>query len=909
MPNSKLLLLAISLISCSNEGRIEVSFREKLGIPKFAKKVVVLGQSSHLDLSWTKTSDEYWREDVENILKRAMTFLELDILHKVFYSEPFYILKFYDSLKDEEKKKFLRFFDDERFQILGGGWTTPDVLVNQTEAILRDYLETHRMLTEKLGREIDIKDNWLPDSFGLSGNLPDVLSSSGFRSVGFSRIDGIIKMTVSSLIALKRPLVKEDIEAGSSAGKLFDLGTNTFFWRGRNGGKVLAYWMPYLYGQGDNLLCKSLPAGFFGKESACGSKESEVDEDGFLKNLQIELGRLEPFSKRIPYTFITAGLDFVPPIEIMGERVRFWNENYYPETGTYIVIGSFKDFVDLVLEWAEDNPDAIPEISEDLEPYWTGFYGSRTLLKSLIKKSLFSLLALETLFTIYDSAVNVDTKFRKEMRELLNNLYLKMIFLTSNHDLVTGTTYPDVITKEQIPFASSVLSEVEGRLSSLLSKVLKIFGETSSKSIILFNPLWFERSEYVIVPLIFNKDEYFGLKLYSPSDGKYLQYDGVYEKRFENSSLSEITLIFETNLPAFGIKTIVVEPSSKIQTNLPKIQEDEDENSFRFYNGDMTVEVMKKGNVINIKRRGEVMKLYDVLWEDDGGMWRIGSEFKKLEGCSGKDKFTRSTRTPNFYSLEKIFDSNSLKYLSVNYVEKEFNINKIIKIYYGKPYVDFEISSSSIPEGYSITENIESDSKRDLITETYFEVVKRDRKEKFLYEPTFFPFLTFFSFGDFAVSMISPSGVAKLDDNTVSAFFARNAAFEKCDILGPGKSMADKGPFISSFRLFFGSDTYKTSYSFHSPIRTYFGSVDRTLSLCPPKCSYSLGKATEPALSVKIADKKYDYVIRFIKPGGDFQSQIFRVGDKLNSKETPTDFGLVSKGLYTGLGLYKKLKN
>jgi len=51
----------------------EESLRTKLGVPKDAKLVVVFGQSSHLDVDWQKTFDDYYAGMVSGMGLAAQT--------------------------------------------------------------------------------------------------------------------------------------------------------------------------------------------------------------------------------------------------------------------------------------------------------------------------------------------------------------------------------------------------------------------------------------------------------------------------------------------------------------------------------------------------------------------------------------------------------------------------------------------------------------------------------------------------------------------------------------------------------------------------------------------------------------------------------------------------------------------
>ena len=66
-----LLAALVLLVACGNDRRLpsildpnisEQGLRDVLGVPDSAKRVLILSQSSHLDINWKKTFDQYYAD-------------------------------------------------------------------------------------------------------------------------------------------------------------------------------------------------------------------------------------------------------------------------------------------------------------------------------------------------------------------------------------------------------------------------------------------------------------------------------------------------------------------------------------------------------------------------------------------------------------------------------------------------------------------------------------------------------------------------------------------------------------------------------------------------------------------------------------------------------------------------------
>ncbi|KAK0458541.1 glycoside hydrolase family 38 protein [Desarmillaria tabescens] len=81
----------------------------------------------------------------------------------------------YPPLYEKVKEKVL----DGRFQPVGGSWVENDSNMPSGEALIRQFLFGQRYFESKFGKRCDTA--WLPDSFGLTGSLPQLIRGAGMK--------------------------------------------------------------------------------------------------------------------------------------------------------------------------------------------------------------------------------------------------------------------------------------------------------------------------------------------------------------------------------------------------------------------------------------------------------------------------------------------------------------------------------------------------------------------------------------------------------------------------------------------------------------------------------------------------------------------------------------------------------
>ncbi len=827
--SSSLVLLFFSLLIFSGcpsvreeaEEEKKVAGRWGMDVIKEVEKaqfVVVLGQSSHLDFTWVYTRDEYWDKFVKRIFDETVESVLSHPLNKSFFAEVYWVKRYYDELSAEKKEEFARLLREKLIEVVGGAWGTDDMLAVPREAIVRSYISGARWLSE-MGVEVP-HIAWIPDSFGFPAELPDLLYMLGFKAVAISRVNGF---THPSTYYVFGEIDLNRFREGSGGYKLFAKGVPVR-WKGK-WKDVILWFMPYLYGHGSKLFCvDDVPAPIYvRKEGGCLGEHA--DEEIFSQKLGKELKRMKKYV-RGKFFFIPVGWDFERPFPEMGEFVSSWNSKVYPETGTYLLTGSFADFIELLTFFGEDKN--MGEIQVELSPYWTGYFGSRIYLKRFIYEAVFTLLSLETLNTIswYFAGENKQSK--------IDGLW-ELVHFLSNHDSGAGTLYR-VAEEKDIP---PIMDEIKKKSSELLREIADELSAKlgiSEDEVLIINPVGFRR--------------WMG-ELEIPQAG-YLRvrmtdkvWDSIPQEIKEVVKKENFVLIYDEGGKA-GTQAL-----------------------FPF-----SVSVQPPDG------EGESEKKYEVsfslsIWVDEGGAWRTGNEtgdctFQELYEV-GKDDKAGSEEGKQ----ERISYTAYISDFRWRWRRGENDTSRTSKI--------IDITLDSIPEYRSALLKISFPENVSLAVEGFFGL-KTYPRANFVYEPTFLPFQTFFvayteSGRKFLFSVKGARGVAQ-EGNSLLLFVGRNAPFEKCDVLGPlpidrWGDMGEDGPFRTTLlftELYEDYEAQFISYSFQFPFIIIRGKGGAPQNI-PDDFSLIL---QNPVLSLKVDERDKSFIataffpMRNINPGRNY---------------------------------------
>lgn len=136
---------------------------------------LALSGHAHLDLAWLWPLAETRRkavrtfETVLNLMERYPDF--------TFNQSS---AQLYAWIEEEHPELFARIADrvrEGRWEAVGGMWVEPDAAMSGGESLARQLLYGQRYFQEKFGRRSTVA--WLPDTFGFTGQLPQLLQQAG----------------------------------------------------------------------------------------------------------------------------------------------------------------------------------------------------------------------------------------------------------------------------------------------------------------------------------------------------------------------------------------------------------------------------------------------------------------------------------------------------------------------------------------------------------------------------------------------------------------------------------------------------------------------------------------------------------------------------------------------------------
>ncbi|QHW31388.1 alpha-mannosidase [Paenibacillus rhizovicinus] len=271
-----------------------------------APKLYMMGQS-HLDIAWLWPMEETKRK-IARTMSNQLALLEEYPEYRYVQSQP-YLFRLVKELYPELYGRIKRYVAEGRIIPEGGAWVEPDTNIPSGESLIRQFLYGKRFFREEFGVENEML--WLPDVFGYSGNLPQIMRKSGIRYFAsvkmFQTYDNVVD----------------------------PFPYNTFTWEGIDGSSVPVHLLDYgpfpnptdvsyaLYQWNERLQTESVSTRLVQFGYGDGGGGANRDDLEFLRRM----GDLEG----VPRTVIASPIEY---FEDLQERAmpdaRYVGELYYP---------------------------------------------------------------------------------------------------------------------------------------------------------------------------------------------------------------------------------------------------------------------------------------------------------------------------------------------------------------------------------------------------------------------------------------------------------------------------------------------------------------------------------------------------------------------------------------------------
>lgn len=761
-------VVALAIVACTSAPPApkkpsdpEAQLRAKLGIPAGAKTVIVFGQSSHLDIDWQRTFGDYYKSFVENILLQAQK--QLQEQPRAFYSvaEVAY-LEHHLAVHPEALAPLRAAAARGALHIVGGGLTSPDTLLPETELLLRDFLFGVRFSEDTLG--IRPTAAWLPDSFGQGAAAPDLLSALGYKSVAFSRIDGAPTLPEE----LKDPTIAP--KPGSTAAQLKRLGSADFIWRGTGGGSVLAHFMasPGLYCAGDNIDYDEpfqLPGSHLGQFRGDDPSFTDARIDSYVQAMR-------PYTKT-PYMFIPVGCDFQPPKPRLIEYLDGYNKRRYPTTGVWAVAAPFDDYAALV----SAHRSVLPVISGSLTPYYMGFYGSRAEIKRGARDAARPFFEAETFATALGAEGSSIVRAAEPDLELLA--------LSDHHDFITGTSVDNVVKTEQLPLLAQTQAAGKAEFHRIAAAIAARIPPTRGAvdRVLAFNPAGITRSgvvqavvpasggsvpvravagatrvpvELVAPPGSTDKTAAVRLELDDMPPFSWRTIDLLSGSATPPQHAVTLALYDETGAPASGSNVQrVVLSNGRVRAQWDR-------------QGEFALTSLEIDGQELLTGRSFLVHDY----QDDGGLWRIGSE---MSDCH----FQPLARSTAGESVEVLEDSK----LEVRVAFRRADVTREATLAVGDAGLSLAITTGA----RETTTRTVSFALRGPANATFASSVPGGYAERPLqrvYSPTFWPAVAWVKFGDAVISLRQSTGARMTAPGQIELMAARDSRRDACELQG-----------------------------------------------------------------------------------------------------------------------------
>ena len=505
---------------------------------------------THIDVAWWWTVAQT-REKVARSFSTVLKLMEEYPEYKFMSSQP----QLYVFLKERYPEIFEKIKEKVKegvWEPEGGMWLEADCNLTSGESLVRQFVHGKRFFKEEFG--VDNEILWLPDVFGYSGSLPQIMKRCG------------IKYFMTTKLAWNQ---------------FNKIPNDTFIWRGIDGSEVFTHMITTL-GIGQPV------ANFFT------TYNGELHPDALMGGWERYQNKRINNDILISYGFGDGGGG---PTREMIETARRMEKGVkgIPKVRREFAGKYFKELEARV----KDNKRLETWEGELYFEYHRGTYTSMARNKRSNRKSELGLMDLEFF------SVLADGKLAYPAAEL--DKMWKTVLLNQFHDILPGSSIKEVyeVTKEEYArIADTLEKETELRLETLAGE---------KEGITVWNTTGHNRSDIAVLPA----GEYIGLK-YEDGRPVKLQHTKDETVAFiENiPSKGYRTLYFDKEEKS-GKLPFTLTGDKSLETPFYKIELDENALLSRIFDKENDREVLKAGEKGNLLRMYEDKPIYYDNWDID----------------------------------------------------------------------------------------------------------------------------------------------------------------------------------------------------------------------------------------------------------------------------------------------------
>lgn len=386
---------------------------------------------THIDVAWLWTVEQV-REKTGRSFATVLKLMEEYPNYKFMSSQP----QLYDFLKVRYPKLYERVKEriaEGRWEPEGGMWVEADCNLTSGESLVRQFLKGKKFFKDEFG--VDNRILWLPDVFGYSGALPQIMKRSG--------IDYFMTTKLAWNQINKVP-------------------HDTFMWRGIDGTEVLTHLITTLGVGQDVENFFTTYNGMLHPDAIIGGWERYQD-----KNINNDI--------LISYGYGDGGGG--PTREMLETSMRMEKGI----KGIPMVRQEFsRKYFEELEERVKDNKRLATWEGELYFEYHRGTYTSMGRNKRSNRKSEFTMMDLEFLSVLTGCYPSEDLAWMWEL--ILRNQF---------HDILPGTSIREVYELTQQEY-----EKIGAKAKELIAERLETLAP-AGEGVTLFNTLGFERSDVV----------------------------------------------------------------------------------------------------------------------------------------------------------------------------------------------------------------------------------------------------------------------------------------------------------------------------------------------------------------------------------------------------------------------------
>lgn len=154
-------------------------------IPHLPQGQIILTGHSHIDVAWLWPIKETIKK-CSRTFSNTIALLEEYPEHIFTQSQPQvyeYTKKYYPELYEKIKEKV----EEGRWELIGNSWVECDTNIPSGESLVRQLLYGRKFFIDEFGKCSDVL--WMPDVFGYSWSLPQIIKRSGMKFFYTSKLN------------------------------------------------------------------------------------------------------------------------------------------------------------------------------------------------------------------------------------------------------------------------------------------------------------------------------------------------------------------------------------------------------------------------------------------------------------------------------------------------------------------------------------------------------------------------------------------------------------------------------------------------------------------------------------------------------------------------------------------------